>query len=243
MSHIGNEEASAVKTKDSNVFYLEGLNCPNCAAKIEESLNNNESFKSVNFSFATKKLVVENTRTYVDSMTIITETVNKIEDGVRVMPEVGETKEFDNRKDLESTKKSLLAKGLVKYWKTILGVFLLGLSMAFLHETSISMVGYLIAYVLIGGDVAFRAFRNILKGQWFDENFLMTIATFGAFALGEYVEAVAVILFYKIGEGFQNYAVDHSRRSIKSLLNIKSEYANLIKGDDNLRNEVNVSQM
>ena len=92
----------------------------------------------------------------------------------------------------------------------------------------LALGAYILAYVLIGGDIATRAIKNLLKGQLFDENFLMTLATVGAFALGEYTEAVSVMLFYKVGEGFQDYAVDNSRRSIKALLDIKAEYANLI---------------
>lgn len=87
---------------------------------------------------------------------------------------------------------------------------------------------FVASYVLIGGDVVYKAFRNILKGDLFDENFLMTVATVGAFAIGEYPEAVAVMLFYQIGELFQGYAVSKSRKSISSLMNIRADYANLL---------------
>ena len=89
------------------------------------------------------------------------------------------------------------------------------------------MALYLVPYVLIGWDIVYRAFRNIRNGQVFDENFLMTVATFGAFGVGEYSEAVAVMLFYQVGELFQSYAVNRSRQSITELMDICPEYANI----------------
>ena len=86
---------------------------------------------------------------------------------------------------------------------------------------------YLIPYVLVGWDIVYKAFRNIKNGQVFDENFLMTVATFGAFGTGEYSEAVAVMLFYQVGELFQSYAVNRSRQSITELMDICPEYANI----------------
>lgn len=89
------------------------------------------------------------------------------------------------------------------------------------------MALYLVPYVLIGWDIVYKAFRNIRNGQVFDENFLMTVATFGAFGVGEYSEAVAVMLFYQVGELFQSYAVSRSRQSITELMDICPEYANI----------------
>jgi Cd2+/Zn2+-exporting ATPase len=87
------------------------------------------------------------------------------------------------------------------------------------------------AYATIGWDVLWKAIRNIGHGQVFDENFLMSVATVGAFAVGEYPEGVAVMLFYQIGELFQSFAVGRSRESIAALMNISPDYANLV-GDD-----------
>ena len=86
---------------------------------------------------------------------------------------------------------------------------------------------YLVPYLLIGYDIIFKAFRNISHGQVFDENFLMCIATFGALGVKEYSEAVAVMLFYQIGELFQSYAVNRSRQSISAMMDICPEYANI----------------
>ena len=85
----------------------------------------------------------------------------------------------------------------------------------------------LIPYLIIGYDILFKAARNIRNGQIFDENFLMMIATFGAFGVGEYSEAVAVMLFYQVGELFQSYAVGKSRQSISDMMDICPEYANI----------------
>lgn len=91
---------------------------------------------------------------------------------------------------------------------------------------------YFASYIIVGGDVVLRAVKNILRGQVFDENFLMSIATIGAFIIGEYPEGVAVMLFYQVGELFQSYAVDKSRKSITSLMDIRPDYANVRRGND-----------
>ena len=99
----------------------------------------------------------------------------------------------------------------------------------FVADTVIGLALFLIAYFVIGGDVIKKACMNIAKGQVFDENFLMLIATVGAFFVGEYHEAAAVMLFYQVGEWFQAYAVNNSRKSIKELMNIRPDYANVIR--------------
>lgn len=94
---------------------------------------------------------------------------------------------------------------------------------------SVRLILFLAAYLIIGGDVVRKAVRNIGKGQVFDENFLMAIATAGAFFVGDYLEAVAVMLFYQVGEWFQSYAVNKSRKSITELMDIRPDYANVIR--------------
>jgi len=96
-----------------------------------------------------------------------------------------------------------------------------------LEEFPSGLCWYTIPYLIIGWDILYKAIRNISRGQVFDENFLMCIATFGAFAIGEYPEAVAVMLFYQVGELFQDYAVNRSRQSITELMDICPEYANI----------------
>lgn len=99
--------------------------------------------------------------------------------------------------------------------------------LTFQSELPVSFLLYLIAYVIVGWDIVYKAVRNISHGQVFDENFLMCVATFGAFGVREYEEAVAVMLFYQVGELFQNYAVNRSRQSITELMDICPEYANI----------------
>ena len=91
---------------------------------------------------------------------------------------------------------------------------------------------YLISYIIVGGDIIKRAIRNISRGKVFDENFLMSIATIGAMLIGEYPEGIAVMLFYQVGELFQSYAVDKSRRSIADAMDIRPDYANVKRGDE-----------
>lgn len=112
-------------------------------------------------------------------------------------------------------------------------VFLIGMILPeFIYlSNNTRLIIFLIAYIIIGRDILIRAAKNIRNGQIFDENFLMSIATIGAFLVGEYPEGVAVMLFYQVGELFQSYAVDKSRNSITELMDIYPEYANVKRGD------------
>lgn len=114
--------------------------------------------------------------------------------------------------------------------RIILGGVLFGI--ALLTKSEIQLLLYLISYIIVGGDVLLKAIKNIFRGQVFDENFLMGIATVGAFLIGEYPEGVAVMLFYQIGEVFQSYAVDQSRKSIVGLMDIRPDYANVKRGNE-----------
>ena len=96
----------------------------------------------------------------------------------------------------------------------------------------INIILYVIAYIIVGYDIMLKAIRNIIRGKVFDENFLMSIATVGAFFISEYTEAVAVMLFYQVGELFQSYAVDKSRKSVAKLMDIRPDYANVYRGDE-----------
>ncbi len=96
---------------------------------------------------------------------------------------------------------------------------------------------FAVGYLVVGGDVAFRAIKNIAQGKVFDENFLMGIATIGAFCIGKFPEGVEVMLFYQIGELFQSYAVDKSRKSIASLMDIRPDYANVKKGEELIKTD------
>lgn len=114
-------------------------------------------------------------------------------------------------------------------YRILLGAAVFLLAKLLPVEGLLSLALYLAAFVIVGGDVVLKAFRNILRGQVFDENFLMSIATIGAFFVGDFAEGVAVMLFYQVGELFQSYAVSKSRRSIASLMDIRPDYANIEK--------------
>lgn len=126
---------------------------------------------------------------------------------------------------MERLKKNLL-RIIISGILLIVGVILKG------SNQWLALGIFLLSYVIAGGDVVLGAFRNILRGQVFDENFLMSIATIGAFIIGEYPEGVGVMLFYQVGELFQSYAVNKSRKSISSLMDIRPDYANVKRGEE-----------
>lgn len=120
-----------------------------------------------------------------------------------------------------------------RLWRIIIGAAVLVTAVLLsLNNEWLQLALFIISYIIVGGDVVKRAVKNIFKGQVFDENFLMSIATIGAFFIGEYPEGVAVMLFYQVGELFQSYAVGKTRKSIASLMDIRPDYANVKKGDE-----------
>ena len=120
-----------------------------------------------------------------------------------------------------------------RLWRIIIGAAVLATAVLLsLNNEWLQIALFIISYIIVGGDVVKRAVKNFFKGQIFDENFLMSIATIGAFFIGEYPEGVAVMLFYQVGELFQSYAVGKSRKSIASLMDIRPDYANVKKGDE-----------
>lgn len=131
--------------------------------------------------------------------------------------------------------------------KILISLFLVILSTILkLDHSIINNILYIVAYIIVGYDIVIKAMKNIGRGKVFDENFLMTIATIGAFCIGEFPEAVAVMLFYQVGELFQSYAVDKSRKSISSLMDIRPDYANVYRKEEIERvdpDEVNIGEI
>jgi len=120
-----------------------------------------------------------------------------------------------------------------RFWRIIIAAALFIATLIINLDTEwLQITLFVISYIIVGGDIVIRAVSNIIKGQVFDENFLMSVATIGAFLIGEYPEAVTVMLLYQIGELFQSYAVNKSRKSIASLMDIRPDYANLKRGDE-----------
>lgn len=211
---------------------LEGLDCAHCSAKIEHEANNIEGVKAT-MNFMTKTLTLETDKSYNSKKMIeqISQIVHKHEPHVKVIEKSKENKEehghnhsHDHDHGNSEFKESLI--------KIIISAVLLILGIAIETTPLFELLIFMMAYIVVGGEVLVRAINNIKRGQVFDENFLMTIATIGAFFVGEYAEAVGVMLFYQVGELFQDVAVNRSRRSISELMDIRPDYANLKVGND-----------
>ena len=203
--------------KEELQLTLEGLNCANCARKIEEKVGRMEGVKESNLNFTTTTLNVKLEKKVKEEHVIneIKKIVEALEPHVKVEKKVYGKATI---KKAKFTVKSTLIIGAVLYLFAVIGDF----------QGTLGLILFGASYLLIGGEVVLTAIKNIAKGQVFDENFLMTVATIGAFTINQYPEAVAVMLFYEIGETIQGYAVNKSRSSISSLMDIRSDYANLI---------------
>ena len=218
-----NKKLEVAMKSNECMLSIEGLDCPNCAAKVERKINTLEGIKEANVDFLGKKIVVLADEISENELVELSQTeVDKIEDGVKVfVPKVQAGESSSEEEDTGKIKKKLLIGGIL----FVLGIFVP--KTLFIPKLAV----FLVSYLVIGGDVLLSAFKNILNGQVFDENFLMAIATIGAFAIGEYPEGVAVMLFYQLGELLQGIAVNNSRKSIVSLMDIRPDYANIKVGE------------
>ena len=218
-----NKKLEVAMKSNECMLSIEGLDCPNCAAKVERKINTLEGIKEANVDFLGKKIVVLADEISENELVELIQTeVDKIEDGVKVfVPKVQAGESSSEGEDTGKIKKKLLIGGIL----FVLGIFVP--KTLFIPKLAV----FLVSYLVIGGDVLLSAFKNILNGQVFDENFLMAIATIGAFAIGEYPEGVAVMLFYQLGELLQGIAVNNSRKSIVSLMDIRPDYANIKVGE------------
>jgi len=187
-----------------------------------------EGIRSSSIDFVTKKLKLEIFESADEAAAVkeVKQIVRDIEPDVKL-------KEITNRKTGEIDSEEENESGIQRLKLLQLGIGAAFFAAAVLLKLSagVELAIYLTAYALVGGEVLIKSIRNIFRGQVFDENFLMSLATIGAFAIGEYSEGVAVMIFYQIGEMFQDLAVDRSRRSIKELMDIRPEYANLVSED------------
>ncbi|MGM9967287.1 MAG: heavy metal translocating P-type ATPase, partial [Rummeliibacillus sp.] len=208
-------------------LYLNGLDCANCAAKIETEVGKLEGITHSSVDFVTKKLQIKvsNTEQMEDLEKKATEIIKKIEPDVIVVSEIHNSgdEQHDQDEHANSTTKKMVTRLSIGAILTAIGILV---PLSNIGELSLFIIGYLI----IGGDIVLRAVKNIYRGQVFDEHFLMTVATIGAFAVGQYPEGVAVMLFYQIGELFQGIAVNRSRKSISALMNIRPDSANIKRG-------------
>lgn len=253
---------------------LSGLTCANCANKIEKRVNDLEYIEEANLNFATSTLLINGNGSKSNDEIVkkAKEIINKLEPEVIVYNSNEKNIEIEN-KDIctnESCNTKKHQHGHLHEHKDshqhehshdhnhseninlkdnltlVIGTIVYIAALLLKSKETLSLFLFIISYVLIGGKVVLTAAKNILRGEIFDENFLMSIATLGAFFVGEYPEGVAVMLFYEIGELFQSYAVNKSRKSITSLMNIRAEYANVIRNEKEIKikpEEVNLNEI
>ncbi len=200
-------------------YSLEGLNCPNCAQEIEKAVINMPGVKKAQLNFSLQRLTLWGDQK--QGKESLQRLINAIEEGVQVQPYNSE----------ETNPRGILG-ALGGRIPEILGILLFILLGFGILDMPSSLLPYLVAYLLIGRRVLLRGVKNFLKGKFLDENTLMVIATIGAFTIREYGEAVAVMLFYQLGEFFQDLAVDNSRRSIRKLLDSKPGMVKTLQGEE-----------
>lgn len=218
-----------MKNRKFRQYQLKHLACADCANKIEKEVNDLAFISSAQLDFVTQRLKVQLEST-IDNKVLnkeIKRIATNIENDVQVMEvtteqEINQPESFHDH-DHHNEK---MAVSII-----VISSILFVLPWIFKTSGGISFLLYSTAYLIAGRAVLKKAFLNILKGKVFDENFLMSIATLGAFMIGEYPEGVAVMLFYQIGEYFQGRAVNQSRRSIASLMDIRPDYAWLVTAD------------
>lgn len=207
------------------VFILNNLNCAHCAGKIEDKIKSMPELQNVAFNFTTKKLTLNSNVQSDKLLKLLQQVCDSIEDGVIVELEESKSK-AKAKSTLKSNKKEVIT--------LVCGIFFLIIAIICEHMLTFNnafilhIVLYVVAYIILGGNIVVKAGRNLLKGQVFDENFLMSIATLGAFAIGEYTEAVGVMLFFKVGELFEKIAVEKSRSQIVDAIDLRPETVNLV---------------
>jgi Cd2+/Zn2+-exporting ATPase len=201
-------------------LHLQGLHCAVCAAKIEKRVAKLSGVFSAQLNLATKKLSLS-----IDSNKNQEELLRQTEAIIHDLEP-----EIEVQRSYTGTEKPLVFFSQSKRIRFLLGLSLF-ITALFIKQPFIALGFYLSAYLIFGWQVLLRSFRNIRRGEWFDEYFLMSIATLGAFAIREFPEAVAVMLFFWLGDQFQQYAVHQSRQSIQSLLKLRPDKVNVLQED------------
>ena len=213
----------------TKIYFIENLGCAHCAAKMEEKIAALDGISEASITFATKQLRVtaEDPDVYLEEIRKI---CTSIESQVTVTPReirVKDQKQMGQKKEEKKVSKEL--------WEILAGTAVF-LGAVILERAggsdTISILLFVAAYLILGGKILLEAGRNIAKGQIFDENFLMCIATLGAIAMRDYPEAVGVMLFYRIGEYFEEKAVERSRSQIMEAVDLRPETVNLMMGEE-----------
>nr|WP_293693030.1 heavy metal translocating P-type ATPase [uncultured Phascolarctobacterium sp.] len=217
----------------SRVYLVQNLDCANCGAKIERALNAMPEIDEATLTFTTKKLRVsaKNYNGLLEKMQAVTD---KVEEGVMLLE--AESKP-SLAPELEERKKSGGILSELSEKQTIIEIVLGGAVFIITEWLGLVPEAYhmyflIFAYILLGGRIVLTALKNIAKGNVFDENFLMTVATLGAFAIQAWEEAVGVMFFYRVGEYFEQRAVEKSRGQIMDAVDLRPEVVNLLVGED-----------
>lgn len=199
-------------------LFLEGLDCANCATKIENQVNHLQGVNTASLNFITKTLKIE-----MDSAGLVEDVLGQTYKIINTLEPDVKVGEKDNQAVYTMTGFNT-SPIIIFLLSAVMVAAALVLNLPALTELML----YLVSYLLVATPILKKAGFNIIKGQIFDENFLMSLATLSAFAIRQYPEAVAVMLFYRIGEYLEDLAVDRSRQSISSLMDIRPEYATRI---------------
>ncbi|MEK4217382.1 MULTISPECIES: heavy metal translocating P-type ATPase [unclassified Bacillus (in: firmicutes)] len=203
-------------------YVLDGLDCSNCAQKIENGVKGIKGVDGCAVSFAASTLTVSADGKEEQWVT------NKVEKKVKSIDPHVTVRPKHKKKSADDGYRKRMINMLIRMAAAVL----LGAAAYLIHAgPMLEFLLFFAAYLIIGGDIVVRAVKNISRGQVFDEHFLMALATIGAFLIQQYPEGVAVMLFYQIGELFQGAAVSRSRKSISALMDIRPDYANMKIGD------------
>ena len=214
-------------------YEVKNLDCAGCAGKIQHKAGTMAGVLNANLDLYKKRFTLETDENYEEELFL--HEINFFADSIEPGTQILKIEEYDEEEEIkrklqereeeerrEKREKVTIIIGTILFIVAIISGNI---------SLQIRLILSIIAYIILGWDVVLKSFKNITKGNFMDENFLMTIATFGAFYLNESTEAVGVMLFYKIGEYFQDKAVSNSRKSIEKLLDIRPDYAN-IKGEN-----------
>ena len=233
--HVHNQRPYEGDESIKHVFILENLGCANCAAKMERKISELPGVQDAVITYSTKQLWLY-ARDGAEMLPQIQDICSSIESGVRVVTRdmiastVKKDKERQQMKEKEekSGQRREIAGILAGAAFFAAGIVLENTGF---REQAVLPV-FVIAYLILGGKVVLEAVRNIGKGQIFDENFLMSLATIGAFVIREYPEAVGVMLFYRVGEFFEDLAVRKSRGQIMDAVDMRPEVVNLVQEEE-----------
>lgn len=213
------------------IFILKGLDCPNCSAKIEKEVGELAGVSSSSINLMKQSLTIS---VEEDALSLVTKQIETIVHSHE--PDVTVTEYIAESSVSTQETKSEDYNNKIRIICLIAGalIFISGIiSNEFINVAlPVYLIFLVLAYIILGGDVVIKAIKNITKGRIFDENFLMSLSTIGAFVIGEYPEAVAVMLFYQIGEYFQDLAVNRSRKSIANLMNIRPDFATVLRNGE-----------